>query len=340
MEESIRIGVIYVFSDVFKRIFGRPSSSSSSSSLIKVWRGFATRALKFLDDNDNDEDRREKLARVVNLWEKNGFVLLPSEETRVDVVSIHSLDNDGEEKAGDAKAGDGAKERTEAPAMLAARPSASSSSSSSSASSSSSSSSSGCSAAVAVQKRTVTFDTSPYILVFARGVKVSRMKGEVETFLLNFCKDNPRPDFEGRRTLIQMERPRALRGTHVPQLSTSNDVHVGLENFGWTCYINTIVQCLGTLPQLKEWAMTQQCSPDAANPATAALRDTMVHLQGGEPDWDLESAVAALSHIQRLAAFGDSGQDDDMQHDCQEFLVALLDAMHEEEIKRNPIQTE
>jgi len=86
--------------------------------------------------------------------------------------------------------------------------------------------------------------------------------------------------------------------------------------------------------------MTQQGSPDAANPATAALRDTMVHLQGGEPDWDLESAVAALSHIQRLAAFGDSGQDDDMQHDCQEFLVALLDAMHEEEIKRNPIQTE
>ena len=340
MEESIRIGVIYVFSDVFKRIFGRPSSSSSSSSLIKVWRGFATRALKFLDDNDSDEDRRAKLARVVKLWKKNGFVLLPSEETHVDVVSIHSLDNDGEEKAGDAKAGDGAKERTEVPAMLAAPPSASSSSSSSSASSSSSSSSSGCSAAVAVQKRTVTFDTSPYILVFARGVKVSMMKGEVETFLLNFCKDNPRPDFEGRRTLIQMERPRALRGTHVPQLSTSNDVHVGLENFGWTCYINTIVQCLGTLPQLKVWAMTQQGSPDAANPATAALRDTMVHLQGGEPDWDLESAVAALSHIQRLAAFGDSGQDDDMQHDCQEFLVALLDAMHEEEIKRNPIQTE
>jgi ubiquitin carboxyl-terminal hydrolase 7 len=94
--------------------------------------------------------------------------------------------------------------------------------------------------------------------------------------------------------------------------------HVGLINQGATCYLNSLVQALFHIPAFKKFMF----QVDSTANVVSALRFLFARMQLSE---DCAVSTKALT-----SAFGWSNADVFEQHDAQELLVSMADAMSQE----------
>ena len=94
--------------------------------------------------------------------------------------------------------------------------------------------------------------------------------------------------------------------------------HVGLINQGATCYLNSLVQALYHIPSFKEFVL----SVDSSAKIISALRLLFARMHLSED--------CAVSTKDLTTAFGWSNADVFEQHDAQELLVSIADALSQE----------
>ena len=120
--------------------------------------------------------------------------------------------------------------------------------------------------------------------------------------------------------------------TTIRRCAESQYGQVGLENASNTCYINTTLQCLSCYWELSNYFLTDKylahlnsnSSVDSQGPISRTFSNVIKQLIYGTSKLiDPLNFLLVLFHSQTMFEFG-------KQQDSQEFLMFLLDALHEE----------
>ncbi|XP_072942566.1 ubiquitin carboxyl-terminal hydrolase 14 [Epargyreus clarus] len=111
-----------------------------------------------------------------------------------------------------------------------------------------------------------------------------------------------------------VEQTRFVEDMNEAELATALDLPEGLINLGNTCYMNATVQCLKTVPELRNALLNYDASSGGgtAGGLTAALSETMRALEGGGAGACAAAAARLLQALHaaapRLAERGAGGQ--------------------------------
>ncbi|KAK9803876.1 hypothetical protein WJX72_001262 [[Myrmecia] bisecta] len=126
--------------------------------------------------------------------------------------------------------------------------------------------------------------------------------------------------------LTPKKRPRELFRNEDVQLQWSSvrRMGAGLQNMGNTCFMNSVLQCLTHTPPLAEVLLSQR--PLGLNNGVDVLRMTQQHVQRAlQHRGGIVAPVAHARGLKRICRGFKLGR----QEDAHEYLVAVLDAMHE-----------
>lgn len=130
-----------------------------------------------------------------------------------------------------------------------------------------------------------------------------------------------------------IEKPLFLEDMSESQLAAASDLPAGLKNIGNTCYLNATVQCLKTVPELRDALKNFQgglanvggTSILPAQSITAALRDLYDNMEEGST-----LAPLVLVHMMHLAfpRFAEKSSGGELQqqdaNECWTELIRML----------------
>ncbi|KAF0298445.1 Ubiquitin carboxyl-terminal hydrolase 8 [Amphibalanus amphitrite] len=113
-----------------------------------------------------------------------------------------------------------------------------------------------------------------------------------------------------------------------PSIGPTTPALIGLKNFGNICYMNAVVQCVNSTPGLSEFLVHLDCTSYSGEPThgetvqelAAIVKALWSGRHKSESLHDLKNAMG-----RRHACFRDSAQ-----QDAHEFLLCLLNSLHEE----------
>ncbi|KAK1805246.1 hypothetical protein P4O66_019581, partial [Electrophorus voltai] len=110
-----------------------------------------------------------------------------------------------------------------------------------------------------------------------------------------------------------------LAGDKVPGVS-------GLKNHGNTCFMNAILQCLSNTELFAEYLALEQFRGDATEEEKPKTNGVHLQRRGAQQKGDVTEQLAGLNAVSKRAM----QYRGNAQHDAQEFLLWLLDRVHED----------